>query len=780
MVSHKKATKSLVIVESPAKATTIARIIGDDFTVRASYGHVRDLPKTKIGVDVKKGFEPDYLVSLNKQTIRALKEIETLYDRDNTQLYLATDEDREGESIGWHIMEILQPTKAKKVQRVVFHEITKEAILRAFEKPRVLNMDLVDAQQARRVLDRLVGYELSPVLWKTVRRGLSAGRVQSVALRLIADRENEINAFNPEVSYVLNAEFKSPQGRSFQAELSKKFSDLDAVRVFLESCRSASFSIKDLQKKTSKRSPAPPFTTSTLQQEAARKLGFTVKKTMVIAQRLYETGKITYMRTDSVQMAQSALDGARQEIEQKFGQKYAQTRQYKTKSASAQEAHEAIRPTDFTVLKAGENRNEERLYELIWKRAIASQMSDAILDRTTATIAVSNQSLHFIARGEIIVFDGFLKTYRESTDNGDEDQKDAELPILHVGDALSRSVMTAFERYSRPPFRYSEAALVRKLEELGIGRPSTYAPTISTIIEREYVVIENKPGRPISLRQLTLVDQTITEEIKDEIVGSEKSKLVPTLIGTVVNDFLVKHFPDIVDYQFTARIEKQFDEIAAGKQNWKKMIADFYVPFHTSIIEKKATVSRAEMLPSRLLGTDPKTGKPVSVKMGPYGLYVQLGDKNDSEKPKFASLPAEYDLNSITFEAALALFSLPRKLGQDEDGHEIIAHQGPYGPYVKAHKTIVSIAPLSPFEITLEQARTKLLEKRDADRQKIIKQFPETNLSILNGRWGAYITDGHKNAKIPKSVANPEQLTAEQCLEILEKPKRGRRPPRKK
>ncbi|MFC1850166.1 type I DNA topoisomerase [candidate division CSSED10-310 bacterium] len=770
-----KAVKNLVIVESPAKAETISKYLGQDYVVKASYGHVRDLPKTKLGVDIKNNFKPQYLTTSNKYTSRAINEIKSLYNKNKTALFLATDEDREGEAIGWHLVEILKPVRSDTIKRIVFHEITKEAITKALKNPRVINNDLVDAQQARRVLDRLVGYELSPILWKTVRSGLSAGRVQSVALRFIVERERAIENFISAGSYRINGEFRTKKGNTLGAELNKKFTQEKDVHSFLEKCRQAQFTVEKVEKKKARKSPPPPFTTSTLQQEAARKLSYSVKRTMVVAQKLYETGKITYMRTDSVHLSDFALKEANSVICSKYGQKYAQTRQFKTKTALAQEAHEAIRPTDFKVMKAGLSRQEERLYELIWQRALASQMCDAMFDKTTATIGISTTPEKFVARGQILTFDGYLKVYIEGKDNGNSDENGAQLPPINSGDPLFRLRIVAHEKFSRPPYRFSEASLVKKLEEMGIGRPSTYAPTLSTILERGYVALEDRPGTKRKVKIIILENDEITAQDKTEVTGAEKAKLIPTSIGAVVNDFLVKHFSDIVDYQFTARIEKEFDDIAAGKKKWNTIIANFYDTFHKTVVDKRNSVTRKDTLPLRELGNDPLTGKQVSARLGPYGPYVQLGSPDGKEKPKFTSLLPGQKIETITLQEALDLFKLPRVLGKDETGKTILANIGPFGPYVKADKSFASISAEELFNITLEQALVKLEQKKSVNQNKIIKEFDEDPIKILKGRWGPYISNGEINRRIPKTIEDPARLTLQDCKELLAKPVRKRR-----
>lgn len=773
-------SKNLVIVESPAKAKTIEGYLGKDFKVASSMGHIRDLPKGSGAIDIENNFEPTYEVSPDKKEI--ISKLKKLAE-DAQMVYLASDEDREGEAISWHLKEVLDLNDAK-TRRIVFTEITKKAILNSLESPRGIDIDLVNAQQARRVLDRLVGYELSPILWKKIKTGLSAGRVQSVAVRLIVDREREITDFKTKSSFKVNALFDLGNGRTLVAELSERFDTEDEALRFLESCKGAKYSITDLQTKPSKRSPAPPFTTSTLQQEAARKLGFSVIQTMMVAQKLYEAGKISYMRTDSVNLSDEARAGARNQIHAAFGNEYFQPRQFKTKSSSAQEAHEAIRPTDFSVMDPGMDRNALRLYDLIWKRAIASQMADAELEKTTATIGISTNPRTLIATGEVVKFDGFLKVYMESDDEDEEEENSKVLPPLSVGQTLTLEELIARQIFSRHPPRYTEASLVKKLEELGIGRPSTYAPTISTIQKRGYVVKEAREGVERKYKVLTLKNDAIANVEDSEITGSEKNKLFPTNTAMVVNDFLVDHFPDITDFSFTSEIEQEFDEIANGKLNWKKMIDDFYRPFHKKVSATEK-VERSSVGKSRELGVDPKTGKNVYAKLGKFGAYAQIGenpDDNGGEKPKFASLRQGQFIENITLENALELFKMPRDLGLFED-KPVVVNIGRFGPYVLHDKKFVSIPKdLDPYDITSEQAIELIKAKRISDANKTIKLFDENpDVQILNGRFGPYIKAGKKNVKIPKG-RDPKDLTLEECLTLAENApeKRGRFGTRKK
>ncbi len=759
-------SKNLVIVESPAKAKTIEGYLGKDFKVASSMGHIRDLPKGGDAIDIENDFEPTYEVISGKgDVIQKLKKLA----EDAEMVYLASDEDREGEAISWHLKEALD-LNDRKTRRIVFTEITKKAILNAIESPRSIDIDLVNAQQARRVLDRLVGYELSPILWKKIKTGLSAGRVQSVAVRLIVEREREITDFKAKSSFKVNALFALEKGRTLVAELPERFDTEEEAMEFLESCKGAKFSIADLQTRPSKRTPAPPFTTSTLQQEAARKLGFSVIQTMMVAQMLYEAGKISYMRTDSVNLSDEARNGAMAQITTAFGKEFVQPRQFKTKSSSAQEAHEAIRPTDFSVMDPGMDRNALRLYELIWKRAIASQMADAELEKTTATIAISTNPRTLVATGEVIKFEGFLKVYIESGDDDEEEENSKVLPPLSIGQQLNLNELIAKQVFSRHAPRYTEASLVKKLEELGIGRPSTYAPTITTVQKRGYVVKEVREGVERKYTVLTLRDEKIAKREDSEITGAEKNKLFPTNTAMVVTDFLVEHFPDVTDFSFTSEIEQEFDEIANGKLDWKKMIGNFYMPFHkkVSITEK---IERSSVGKSRELGVDEKTGKNVYVKLGRFGAYVQIGenpDDNGGEKPKFASLRPGQFIENITMADAMELFKMPREMGNFEE-LPVVVNIGRFGPYVLHDKKFVSIPKgEDPYTITLEKAIELIEAKRIADANRLIKAFPENaEIQILNGRFGPYIKAGKKNVKIPKGT-EPASLTLEQCVALAD------------
>ncbi|WP_420148197.1 type I DNA topoisomerase [Spirosoma sp.] len=852
-------SKNLVIVESPAKAKTIEGYLGKDFTVKSSFGHVRDLPKDGLAVDVVNGFRPSYEISPDKKKL--VSELKTLA-KSAEEVWLATDDDREGEAISWHLKEALGLRDNTK--RIVFREITKNAIQNAIKSPRTIDVDLVNAQQARRVLDRLVGYELSPVLWRKIKggsTGLSAGRVQSVALRLVVEREREIDKHSAKSSFKVTAQFIVDGNKVLNAELPRNFPTSGDARKFLEACIGATFTIKNLEVKPAKKSPAPPFTTSTLQQEASRKLSYSVDRTMRLAQNLYEAGKISYMRTDSTNLSQEAIDKAKAEIETEFGAKYVQTRQFKTKNESAQEAHEAIRPTNFNDRNAGADRDQKRLYELIWKRAIASQMADAQLERTTVTIGIKfangagQQDLSFdvfgddfdpnkkvtfspetpaknttfpnelIAQGEVIKFDGFLRVYLESKDDedGDEDAKGM-LPPLTIGQNLNLGQMKATEKFTRPQPRYAEASLVKKLEEMGIGRPSTYAPTISTIINRGYVVKQDKPGQERKYLEYTLKNNHIDETSGKETFGSEKAKLFPTNTGIVVNDFLVEYFPDIVDYKFTATVEKDFDEIADGKMNWQKMLEGFYGDFHKNIEDIQGASGVAFKTGERVLGADPASGKPVSARLGRYGAYVQIGEASDEEKPRFANLRDGQLIETITLQEALDLFSLPREIGFFEDKPMIIGI-GKFGPYVKHDDKYVSLTreddpysidadraiqliqakraesvseTLGDFEgkpvttgkgrfgpyvkfddkyisiprneslatLSLDRAIELIQAKRQAEANKYIREFPENpNVKVVNGQYGPYLAVGKRNVKIPKDV-DPATLTLEDCLKL--------------
>ena len=771
--------KNLVIVESPAKAKTIEKFLGKDFEVLSSYGHIRDLKKKDFSVDIEHNYKPIYEIPADKKKL-----VETLkQEADKADMvWLASDEDREGEAIAWHLFEVLK-LKPEKTKRIVFHEITKDAILHAIENPRDIDLNRVDAQQARRVLDRIVGFELSPVLWKKVKPALSAGRVQSVAVRLIVEREREISAFKPEAAYRVIGEFLLPGGELLKAELSQRLKTEDEAKALLEACKTARFSIGDVTVKPAKKSPAAPFTTSTLQQEAARKLGFSVAQTMMVAQRLYEAGHITYMRTDSVNLSSLAINTTKDEIVKTLGERYLHIRNYHTHTKGAQEAHEAIRPTYISHHEINASSQEKRLYELIWKRTIASQMSDAELEKTTATIAVSGRKEHFVAVGEVLKFDGFLKVYMESTDDeGDAEGNDKMLPALAKGDVLTLSSVTATERFSQAPARYTEASLVRKLEELGIGRPSTYAPTISTIQQREYVEKGDRKGTERKYRMLTLHDGKIESGEKTELTGADKGKLLPTDIGVVVNDFLTEYFPDILNYNFTANVEQQFDDIAEGKTVWNDEIDHFYKLFHP-VVESALALRLEHKVGERVLGTDPKSGRPVSVKIGRFGPLVQIGTPEDTEKPLFASLLKGQSMSTITLEEALKLFDLPRTLG-DFEGKTVVVGIGRFGPYIRHDGKYVSLPKeFTPQGVSLEDAIMLIQQKREQESQRLIKKFDEDDeLELLNGRFGPYIAYKKKNYKLPKG-SEPALLTFADCMKIVEdadKAPAKKKPARKK
>ena len=756
--------KNLVIVESPAKAKTIEGYLGKDFLVTSSYGHVRDLPKGDKAIDKENGFKPTYEITKDKvDVIRQLKKLV----KDSEMIYLASDDDREGEAISWHLKEALSLNDSN-TKRIVFREITKNAILNAIQNPRGLDLDLVNAQQARRILDRLVGFELSPILWKKIKTGLSAGRVQSVAVRLVVEREREIDKFNTTSSFKVTALFNLGNGKVLQAELGERFKTEEEAQVFLEKCKGAEFSIKNLEKKPTKKTPAPPFTTSTLQQEASRKMGFSVAQTMTLAQKLYEAGKISYMRTDSLNLSQEAINGATNEITKSFGKEFVHQRVFKTKSASAQEAHEAIRPTDFGRQEVGGDNNERRLYELIWKRAIASQMADAQLEKTTATIGISTVPQTLTATGEVIKFEGFLKVYIESTDDEDTDEEQkGMLPPLEVGQKLELDYLKAREGFTRPAARYTEASLVKKLEEMGIGRPSTYAPTISTVQKRGYVVKEFREGKERKYRELVLQQNNIKRTENTEITGTEKNKLFPTNIAMVVNDFLVKHFPNVIDFSFTAIVEKEFDEIAQGNLEWAEMIKDFYGRFHPRV-EKTETIERSSVGSSRDIGIDPKSGKKIIARLGKFGPIVQIGDSEGEEKPEYASLRKGQFIENITLEDALELFKLPREVGEYED-KKMVAAIGRFGPYIRHDSKFYSLPKEEdPLSVTHERSIEIIEAKRKSDAEKFIKGFEENaEVQILNGRWGPYIKVGKQNVKIPKDK-EPEELTLEECLSLAE------------
>jgi DNA topoisomerase-1 len=761
--------ENLVIVESPAKAKTIEKFLGDDFKVMSSYGHIRDLKKKELSIDPKT-LEPDYEIPEEKKKL--VSELKNNAKKAN-KIWLASDEDREGEAISWHLCEVLGLDE-EKTSRIVFHEITQTAIQDAIKNPRHLDMNLVNAQQARRVLDRLVGFKLSPVLWRKVKPALSAGRVQSVAVRLIVEREREIQEFNSEPYYRINAIFgiQNTDGSQSEvkAELDKRFDNHDDALAFLEKCKDAEFTVSSIAKKPLKRTPAPPFTTSTLQQEAARKLGFTVSQTMMVAQRLYEAGRITYMRTDSVNLSTLAINTSKDEIIKTWGKEYSKPRNFTTHAKGAQEAHEAIRPTYMSETSIDGTQQEKRLYELIWKRTAASQMADAQIEKTTVNIDITGVDAKFVANGEVIVFDGFLKVYRESTDDDENSQDDFShnLPALKEGDQLQRREIISTERFSQGPIRYTEASLVRKLEELGIGRPSTYAPTISTIQQREYVQKGDKKGEERTYAIDSLKGIKITNKTKKEMAGSEKGKLLPTDIGIVVNDFLIQNFPDIMDYNFTAKVEHQFDQIAEGKEEWSKMMKDFDKKFEPNV--KNVMDARSEhKAGERELGIDPKSGKPVFVKIGRFGPVVQIGTADDSEKPRFSQLPSDCSMETITLEEALELFKLPRTIGQFE-GTNVVIGAGRFGPYIMHNKKYVSLPKEeNPLTITLETAVTLINEKRQQEEQRHLKTFDEDEkMEVLNGRYGPYIAYDGKNYRMPKNLHDKAaELTYEECMDIV-------------
>ena len=755
--------ENLVIVESPAKAKTIERFLGKDFLVKSSYGHIRDLAKKQHGVNIDNNFEPDYEISTDK--VKVVDELKKLAKKSAT-VWLASDEDREGEAIAWHLQEVLG-LDPKKTKRIVFHEITKNAILEAVANPRQVDMNLVNAQQARRILDRLVGFEVSPILWKKVKPALSAGRVQSVAVRLIVEREREILGFTVTSAYRVSAVFEPvDKGNKFslKAELSERFPTEKAALAFLEKCKKADFAVQSIEKKPAKKSPAAPFTTSTLQQEASRRFGFSVNQTMNIAQRLYEAGLITYMRTDSTNLSDLALNTSRQAIENLFGKQYYKRRQYATKSKGAQEAHEAIRPTYMENNEISGTAQEKKLYDLIWKRTIASQMADAQLEKTVVDITISTAPQLFQAIGEVLLFDGFLKVYMEASDDEpDENTAGGLLPPLKEKQALSAKEITATERFTQRPPRYTEASLVKKLEELGIGRPSTYAPTISTIVNRGYVLKEDRAGVQREYIHLILKKEAVNRQTLSEITGAEKGKLFPSDIGMLVNDFLVEHFKNILDYGFTAKVEEEFDDIAEGKLVWSKMLTKFYKPFH-KVVESTLEVSRPTNA-ERVLGTDPKSGKQVSVRIGRFGPIAQLGEADD-EKKQFASLHKGQLIESITLEEAMKLFELPRLVGEYE-GNEVVASTGRFGPYVRYGKAFVSLKKDdSPYTVTIERAIELIEEKRKKEREKFIKTFEKEDIQVLNGRFGPYITHDGANYRIPKGN-DPAALSLEDCRAII-------------
>lgn len=809
--------KNLVIVESPAKAKTIEKFLGKDYKVASSFGHIADLPSKEIGVDVNKNFEPKYIVGSDKKAL--VKQLKDLASKAET-IWLASDEDREGEAISWHLAETLK-LEREKTRRIVFNSITKSAIQKAIENPRDINYDLVNAQQARRILDRLVGYELSPVLWKKIKPGLSAGRVQSVAVRLIVEREREIDGFTPESSFKISAEFKTNAGSVFTARLLDTFTDKEQAQMFLEQIKSANFKVKSLDKKPAKKSPAPPFTTSTLQQEASRKLYFSVSRTMQVAQRLYEAGLITYMRTDSVNLSGEAIQAIKEAVVDTYGERYSKVRQFQSKAKGAQEAHEAIRPTDMTLQHPNLDRDQSRLYELIRLRAIASQMSDAELERTQVRISNSKTSELFAAEGEVIRFDGFLKVYLEGKDDEDQDDQEGMLPAMQEGEALGMNTITATQRFTRPPYRYTEASLVKKLEELGIGRPSTYAPTISTIQNRGYVEKGSIDGSQRQYTQLLLQNDEIVETVLSETVGSDKGKLVPTDIGGVVTDFLVDHFTNILDYNFTAKVEKDFDDIATGEADWHEILRGFYGDFHPTVQDVEQNADRASG--ERILGVDPKTGRQVSARLGRFGPMVQIGTAEEEEKPQFASLLPDQSISSITFEQALELFKLPRKLGVYED-QEVEANVGRYGPYIRFGKQFVSLdagegvfdvdldraialiqakqkaeAPIASYEghpvtkgkgrfgpfikwnsifinvparidfdnLTPEIIASLIEDKKKKEAEKVVRTWPDEGIRIEKGRWGRFaLIKGKTKVDLAKDM-DPEKVTLSQAQELL-------------
>ncbi|MEI9913582.1 MAG: type I DNA topoisomerase [Candidatus Saccharibacteria bacterium] len=747
--------KNLVIVESPAKARTIAKFLGSDYEVESSFGHIRDLPKKGLNIDVENNFKPSYEVSADKKKVVSLLKKAAK----NKEVWLASDEDREGEAIAWHLTKALD-LDTNKTKRIVFHEITKPAIEAAINNPRTIDIKLVDAQQARRILDRLVGYELSPVLWKKIHSGLSAGRVQSVAVRLIVDREREIRDFQTKSTFKITALFDDPK-QEFSAELNSQIEDYAKAITWLEGTKGSDYTISDIAQKPSVRNPGPPFTTSGLQQEASRRLGYSVRQTMTLAQRLYENGDITYMRTDSTLLSQLAISAAEKYITDEYGKQYSKTRQYKTKQAGAQEAHEAIRPTDFKKQSVEGDKQMNNLYRLIWRRALASQMTPAEFERTEVRIDISNKPKEqFIAKGEVLRFDGFIKVYGTSAE-------DSLLPELKVGQKLKCLKVTATESFSRSRGRYSEASLVRKLEELGIGRPSTYAPTISTVQTRGYVEKTNLEGSERQVRIAEIANGTLKEQTDTVITGADKSKLIPTPVAELTTDFLVEYFPQIVDYDFTAKVEEDFDNIADGKEQWEEMLKRFYTDFHP-LVEKTDKISRSDVAKARLLGDDPETGEPVYARLGRFGPLIQRGDAEDKDKkPAFAPLPANTTIDNVTLDQALTMLSLPREVGKTKDGKVITADIGRFGPYIKIEKQFISIKPLDPFTITEKEA----IEKYDLQKKKIaernINEFPG-GIKILNGPYGPYVTDGKKNARLSKEL-DPKKLTEKEAKEILAK-----------
>lgn len=761
---------NLVIVESPAKAATIQKFLGEGFTVKSSFGHIRDLQDSKLSVDVQNGFKPEYIIPSDKKKV--VSELKKAAAKAET-VWLASDEDREGEAISWHLCEVLGLDE-KKTNRIVFHEITKPAILEAIQNPRHLDMNLVNAQQARRVLDRLVGFKLSPVLWRKVKPSLSAGRVQSVAVRLVVEREREIKAFKSEAFYRVYGTFavtnEDGSMSEVKAEVPTRFKNHDEVIEFLKCCEKSTFTVESVNKKPLRRSPAPPFTTSTLQQEAARKLGFTVSQTMMVAQHLYENGRITYMRTDSVNLSALCLSASKNEIVKMWGEEYSKTRQYHTQSKGAQEAHEAIRPTDMSCTSIDGTQQEKRLYDLIWKRTAASQMADAEIEKTTVNISVSESPEIFVAGGEVVKFDGFIKVYHESTDDDDlrDDDNVRLLPPIKEGQGLTRREVSAIQRYTQSPLRYNEASLVHKLEELGIGRPSTYAPTISTIQQRDYVHKGDKKGEERTYTIDILKGKQITQQTRSEIAGSDKGKLIPTDIGIVVNEFLMQYFPGIMDYNFTAKVEQKFDEIAEGTEHWTDMMKDFYKDFEPEV-EKTLNARSEHKAGEREIGIDPKSGKPVFVKIGRFGPVVQIGSADDAEKPQFAQLPSDMSMETLTMEEAMELFKLPRTVGEYE-GKTITIGAGRFGPYIFHNKKYVSLPKgADPLTFTLEDSIKLIEDKRKEEKERHLKKFEEdAKLEVLNGRYGPYIAYDGKNFRLPKNLhERAAELTYEECMEII-------------
>ena len=777
--------KNLVIVESPAKAKTIEKFLGKDYKVLSSYGHIRDLKTKQFSIDIEHNYAPQYEIPADKKKLVSELKAES---KAAEMVWLASDEDREGEAISWHLYEVLG-LKPENTRRIVFHEITKTAILHAIETPRSIDMNLVNAQQARRVLDRIVGFQLSPILWRKVKPALSAGRVQSVAVRLIVEREREIQDFVSEAAYRVTANFILPDGKTIlKAELNRRLKTKEEAQAFLKACQQATFTIDEISKKPVRKSPAPPFTTSTLQQEAARKLGYSVSQTMMIAQRLYESGFITYMRTDSFNLSDLALGTAKEAILESYGEKYYKFRQYHTKSKGAQEAHEAIRPTYIAKTEIDGTAQERKLYDLIRKRTIACQMADAELERTTISVDISGLKEKFVATGEVVVFDGFLQVYHESTDDDQEkEQGNTLLPVVHLQEALQLKEATATERFTQRPARYTEATLVRRLEELGIGRPSTYAPTIQTIQNREYVIKGDKEGTERAYSILTLNKKGIQESTKTEMVGADRNKLMPTDIGIVVNDFLMEYFQLVMDYNFTAKVEKEFDAIAEGEENWTKVIDNFYQVFHP-VVEQTAAIRTEHKVGERQLGIDPKSGKPVFVKIGRFGPVAQIGESNaekDNEKPQFATLLKGQSIETITLEEALKLFELPRTVGEYE-GKVVVAAIGRFGPFIRHDGKFVSIPKdKNPISITLEEAIELIQQKREKDENRFIKKFEEDpELEILNGRYGPYIAYKGKNYRIPKTGYTPAEMTLADCMKLVseadQKPATKKRVTRKK